>query len=395
MSHSPLSQRVRSIPPSGIRRFFDIVATMKGVVSLGIGEPDFVTPDAIRQAGIRSIQDGYTAYTSNSGMQELRDALGVHLEELYGVHYDPADELLITVGVSEAMQNTMLALIDPGDEVIIPEPCFVAYGPSVVLAGGTAVPVPTYVADAFQVTSAAIEAAVTPRTKAILIGYPNNPTGAVMTRERLLEVAAVAERHNLLVISDEIYDRLVYGVEHTCFAALPGMRDRTVLLGGFSKAYAMTGWRLGYLGAPAEIALAVRKIHQYAIMSAPTMSQHAALEAIRSGEEDVQTMRAEYDRRRRFLVAGLNSIGLPTFEPQGAFYAFPQVSHLGISSAAFAEGLLETERVAVVPGEAFGASGDGFVRACYAVSMEKLEVALDRIAHYVEHVRSVLVEESA
>ena len=388
MSHSPLSQRVRSIPPSGIRRFFDIVATMKGVVSLGIGEPDFVTPDAIRQAGIRSIQDGYTAYTSNSGMQELRDALAVHLEELYGVHYDPADELLITVGVSEAMHNTMLALIDPGDEVIIPEPCFVAYGPSVVLAGGTAVPVPTYVGDAFQVTGATIEAAVTPRTKAILIGYPNNPTGAVMTRERLLEVAAVAERHNLLVISDEIYDRLVYGVEHTCFAALPGMRDRTVLLGGFSKAYAMTGWRLGYLGAPAEIALAVRKIHQYAIMSAPTMSQHAALEAIRSGEEDVQTMRAEYDRRRRFLVAGLNSIGLPTFEPQGAFYAFPQVSHLGISSAAFAEGLLEKERVAVVPGEAFGASGDGFVRACYAVSMEKLEVALDRIARYVEHVRS-------
>jgi aminotransferase len=388
MSHSPLSQRVRSIPPSGIRRFFDIVATMKGVVSLGIGEPDFVTPDAIRQAGIRSIQDGYTAYTSNSGMQELRDALAVHLEELYGVHYDPADELLITVGVSEAMQNTMLALIDPGDEVIIPEPCFVAYGPSVVLAGGTAVPVPTYVADAFQVTSAAIEAAVTPRTKAILIGYPNNPTGAVMTRERLLEVAAVAERHNLLVISDEIYDRLVYGVEHTCFAALPGMRDRTVLLGGFSKAYAMTGWRLGYLGAPAEIALAVRKIHQYAIMSAPTMSQHAALEAIRSGEEDVQTMRAEYDRRRRFLVAGLNRIGLPTFEPQGAFYAFPQVSHLGISSAAFAEGLLEAERVAVVPGEAFGASGDGFVRACYAVSMEKLEIALDRINRYVDQLRS-------
>ncbi|HZG68314.1 MAG TPA: aminotransferase class I/II-fold pyridoxal phosphate-dependent enzyme, partial [Herpetosiphonaceae bacterium] len=347
-----------------------------------------VTPDAIRQGGMRSIQDGYTAYTSNSGLQELRDALAVHLEGLYGVHYDPADELLITVGVSEAMQNTMLALIDPGDEVIIPEPCFVAYGPSVVLAGGTVVPVPTHVDDAFQVTGATIEAAVTPRTKAILIGYPNNPTGAVMTRERLLEVAAVAERHNLLVISDEIYDRLVYGVEHTCFAALPGMRDRTVLLGGFSKAYAMTGWRLGYLGAPAEIALAVRKIHQYAIMSAPTMSQHAALEALRSGEEAVQAMCAEYDRRRRFLVAGLNSIGLPTFEPQGAFYAFPQVSHLGISSAAFAEGLLETERVAVVPGEAFGASGDGFVRACYAVSMEKLEIALDRIARYVDQLRS-------
>jgi aminotransferase len=388
MSTSPLSQRVRSIPPSGIRRFFDIVASMKDVVSLGIGEPDFVTPDTIREAGIRSIQEGYTAYTSNSGMQELRDALAAHLQKLYGVSYDPIDELLITVGVSEAMQNTMLALIDPGDEVIIPEPCFVAYGPSVVLAGGKAVPVPTYVQDAFQVTGATLEAAVTPRTKAILIGYPNNPTGAVMTRERLLEVAAVAERHNLLVISDEIYDRLVYGVEHTCFASLPGMRDRTILLGGFSKAYAMTGWRLGYLGAPAEIAMAVRKIHQYAIMSAPTMSQHAALEALRSGEDKVQEMCAEYDRRRRFVVEGFNSIGLPTFEPQGAFYAFPQVSHLGISSADFAEGLLETEQVAVIPGEAFGASGDGFVRACYAVSMQKLEIAMERIERYVNQVQS-------
>jgi len=383
MSVSPLSQRVRSIPPSGIRRFFDIVATMEGVVSLGIGEPDFVTPDAIRQAGIDSIQQGYTAYTSNSGLQELRDAVSRNLQRLYGVEYDPGDEVLITVGVSEAMQNTMLALIDPDDEVIIPEPCFVAYGPSVVLAGGMAVPVATSVADAFQVTGAAIEAAVTRRTKAILLGYPNNPTGAVMTRERLLEVAEVARRHDLLIISDEIYDRLVYGVEHTCVASLPEMRERTVILGGFSKAYAMTGWRLGYLAAPAEIAGAVRKIHQYAIMSAPTMSQYAALEALRSGEEDVQRMVAEYDRRRRFIVDAFNSMGLPTFEPQGAFYAFPQVSHLGISSAAFAEELLEAERVAVIPGEAFGPSGDGFVRACYAVSMEKLETAVERIDRFV------------
>lgn len=383
MSVSPLSQRVRSIPPSGIRRFFDIVATMEGVVSLGIGEPDFVTPDAIRQAGIASIQQGYTAYTSNSGLQELRDAVSRNLQRLYGVEYDPGDEVLITVGVSEAMQNTMLALIDPGDEVIIPEPCFVAYGPSVVLAGGMAVPVATSVADAFQVTGAAIEAAVTPRTKAILLGYPNNPTGAVMTRARLLEVAEVARRHDLLIISDEIYDRLVYGVEHTCVASLPEMRERTVILGGFSKAYAMTGWRLGYLAAPAEIAGAVRKIHQYAIMSAPTMSQYAALEALRSGEEDVQRMVAEYDRRRRFIVDAFNSMGLPTFEPQGAFYAFPQVSHLGISSSAFAEELLEAERVAVIPGEAFGPSGDGFVRACYAVSMEKLETAVERIDRFV------------
>ncbi|HSH81081.1 MAG TPA: aminotransferase class I/II-fold pyridoxal phosphate-dependent enzyme [Herpetosiphonaceae bacterium] len=382
-----LSERVRSVPPSGIRRFFDIVSTMEDVVSLGIGEPDFVTPDQIRQAGVDSVEAGFTAYTSNSGLIELRQALAAHLERLYGVRYDHEDEILVTVGVSEAMQNAMLALIDPGDEVIVPEPCFVAYGPSVMFAGGTPVPVATRVAEAFQVTGAAIEAAVTPRTKGILIGYPNNPTGAVMTRERLFEVAAVAERHDLLVFSDEIYDRLVYGIEHTCFASLPGMRDRTILMGGFSKAYAMTGWRLGYLAARDEIAMAVRKIHQYAIMSAPTMSQYAALEALRSGEEDVQRMCAEYDRRRKFLVDGLNTIGLPTFEPQGAFYAFPQVDHLGLSSEAFAEGLLESQRVAVVPGDAFGQSGTGFVRACYAVSMEKLESAVERIERYVRSIR--------
>lgn len=378
-----LSQRVQAIPPSGIRRFFDIAATMKDVISLGIGEPDFVTPDVIRQAGIRSVQNGYTAYTSNSGLFELREALAAHLERLYGVRYDPERELLITVGVSEAMQNTMLALIDPGDEVIIPEPCFVAYGPSVALAGGTPVYVPTRAEDSFQVTAATIEAAITPRTKALLIGYPNNPTGAVMSRERLLEVAAVAERHDLLVFSDEIYDRLVYGVEHTCFAALPNMRDRTILLGGFSKAYAMTGWRLGYLAASAEITAAVRKIHQYAVMSAPTMSQHAALAALQSAEDDVQQMVTEYDRRRRAIVDGFNQIGLPTFEPQGAFYAFPRVDQLGISSAEFAERLLMEQHVAVVPGEAFGPSGEGFVRACYATSMDQIEAALDRIERMV------------
>jgi aminotransferase len=379
-----LSQRVQAIPPSGIRRFFDIAATMKDVISLGIGEPDFVTPDMIREAGIRSIQDGYTAYTSNSGLLELRQALAAHLQKLYAIEYQP-DELLITVGVSEGMQNAMLALIDPGDEVIIPEPSFVAYGPSVSLAGGVPVYVPTRVADQFQVTGEAIEAAVTPRTKGILIGYPNNPTGAVMSRERLLEVAAVAERHNLLVFSDEIYDRLVYGVEHTCFAALPGMRERTILLGGFSKAYAMTGWRLGYLAAPEQITAAVRKIHQYAIMSAPTMSQHAALAALElpQAEQEVRRMVAEYDRRRRVIVDAFNRIGLPTFEPQGAFYAFPRVDHLGVSSAEFAERLLTEQHVAVIPGEAFGSSGQGFVRACYATSMDNIEAALDRIEKFV------------
>ncbi|ABX07222.1 MAG TPA: pyridoxal phosphate-dependent aminotransferase [Herpetosiphon sp.] len=383
MTRERLSARVQSVPPSGIRRFFDIAATMDNVISLGIGEPDFVTPYTITQAGIRSLQQGKTAYTSNSGTIELRQELQKHLNHLYGLNYDPENELLITVGVSEALQNAMLATIDPGDEVIIPEPCFVAYGPSVVFAGGVPVYVSTSVEQEFQVTREAIEAAITPKTKAILIGYPNNPTGAVMSRERLLDIAALAEQYDLLVFSDEIYDRLVYGVEHTSFAQLPGMRDRTILLGGFSKAYAMTGWRLGWLAASAEIANAVRKIHQYAIMSAPTVAQYAGLAALQTGEEDVQRMVSEYDRRRQVIVAGLRQIGLPTFEPQGAFYVFPQVSSLGLTSEAFVEGLLYREKVAVVPGDAFGPSGAGFVRMCYATSMDNIETALERIERYV------------
>ncbi|MEI6181575.1 MAG: aminotransferase class I/II-fold pyridoxal phosphate-dependent enzyme [Chloroflexales bacterium] len=382
MSSERLSRRVRGIPPSGIRRFFDIAATMPDVISLGVGEPDFITPTAIRAAGQRSI-DRTTAYTSNSGLKELRVAIAAHLNARYGVDYDPESELLITVGVSEAMTSTALALIDPGDEVLMPEPCFVAYPACVQFADGIPVYVPTRVEDGFQVTGAALEAAITPRSKAILIGYPSNPTGAVLSRERMLEVAAVAERHDLLVLSDEIYDRLVYGVEHTCFAALPGMKARTVLLGGFSKAYAMTGWRLGWLAAPETITAAVRKVHQYAIMSAPTMSQHAGLEALHSGEASVQTMVAEYNRRRQVIVKGFNSIGLKTFEPQGAFYAFPYVGHLGLSSDEFCDRLLAEEQVAVIPGDAFGPSGAGFVRACYATSMDKLEEALERIERFV------------
>jgi aminotransferase len=381
-----ISQRVQNDPPSGIRKFFDIVATMKDVISLGIGEPDFVTPDLILRAGIASLEKGETGYTSNSGTIELRRALSQHLNRLYGVGYDPELEILITVGVSEALYLAMTAVLDPGDEVIIPEPCFVAYSPEVSFAGGVPVTVPTYVEHHFQVTAEDIEARITDKTKAILLGYPNNPTGAVMSRERLLEVAAVAEEHDLIVFSDEIYDRLVYGTTHTCFAALPGMRDRTVLLGGFSKAYAMTGWRLGYLAANEEITAAVRKIHQYAIMSAPTMSQHAALAAIQHGEDDVRRMIGEYDRRRQVIVSGFNQIGLPTFEPQGAFYAFPRVDHLGISSADFAERLLHEHQVAVIPGEAFGPSGQGFVRACYATSMSHIEEALDRVERFVRSV---------
>jgi aminotransferase len=387
MSRERISRRVRAVPPSGIRRFFDIAATMPDVISLGVGEPDFVTPGGIREAAIESIVQGRTAYTSNSGLIELRSALSDHLHQLYGVRYDPESELLITVGVSEAMQNAMVALVDPDDEVIVPEPCFVAYPATVLFADGVPVSVPTSVDQDFEVTPEAIEAAITPRTKALLIGYPSNPTGAVLSRERMRAIADVAERHDLLVISDEIYDRLVYGVEHTCFASLPGMRERTVLLGGFSKAYAMTGWRLGWLAAPAEITAAVRKVHQYAIMSAPTAAQYAGLEALLSGEDSVQHMVAEYDRRRRVIVAGLNAIGLPTFEPRGAFYAFPQVSHLGLSSEAFAERLLMEEQVAVVPGDAFGPSGAGHVRACYATSMEKIEQALERIGRFVARVQ--------
>jgi len=377
-----VSHKARSVPPSGIRKFFDIIATMNDVISLGIGEPDFTTPMHIRQAGIRSLEQGFTSYTSNAGMLELRQALAEHLDRLYGVQYDPEGELLITVGVSEALTDALIATIDPGDEVIVPEPCFVSYQPGVIFAGGTPVAVPTYAANDFQLTANDLRAAITPRTKALLLGYPNNPTGAVMTRERLLEIAALAEEHDLLVFSDEIYDRLVYGIEHTCFASLPGMMPRTVLLGGFSKAYAMTGWRVGYVAAPRDIAGAIYKVHQYAIMCAPTPSQYAALEALRHGEPDVQAMRAQYDRRRRVLVDGLNDIGLTCFEPRGAFYAFPSIAASGLPCEEFSERLLFEEKVAVVPGTAFGSCGDGHVRCCYATSLEQIEEALERMRRF-------------
>ncbi|MBC7249417.1 MAG: aminotransferase class I/II-fold pyridoxal phosphate-dependent enzyme [Anaerolineae bacterium] len=357
---------------------------MDDVISLGIGEPDFTTPEHIIRAGIESLEAGETHYTSNSGILELREALSEHLAKLYGVHYDPEKELLVTVGVSEALYLALTAVLDPGDEVIVPQPCFVSYCPEVLFAGGTPVVVRTRVEEEFQVTAEQIEAAITPKTKVLLVGYPNNPTGAVMSRERLLEVAALAKKYDLLVISDEIYDRLVYDTEHTCFPSLPDMRERTILLQGFSKAYAMTGWRIGYAAAPAEILGAMRKVHQYTIMSAPTTAQIAALQAIRHGEDDVQAMRAEYDRRRRVLFKGLNSIGLPTFEPKGAFYCFPKVTHLGMSAEDFCEKLLYEEKVAVIPGGAFGECGKDHVRACYATSLEKIEEALERISRFVE-----------
>jgi len=374
-----VSQRVLNVPPSGIRKFFDISATMDNVISLGIGEPDFVTPQAIVQAGIRSLEQGHTHYTSNSGTLELRQAISTYLNRLYGIEYDPAGEILITVGVSEALYLVLAAVIDPGDEVIIPQPSFVSYAPEVVFAGGVTVPIATYVENDFQVTAAEVEAAITPRTKALLIGYPNNPTGAVMTRERLAELGAVAEKHDLLVISDEIYDRLVYGdFQHTHFATLPNMRPRTVVLGGFSKSHAMTGWRLGYAVGPEAIIAAMRKIHQYTIMSAPSIAQLAVAVTLDHVEDDVQQMRTEYDRRRRLIVDGFNELGLSCFEPLGAFYAFPNITASG------SERLLEEERVAMVPGSAFGDSGAGFVRASYATAYEKIEEALERLHRFMQ-----------
>ncbi len=381
-----VSTRIQRVPPSGIRRFFDIAATMDDVISLGIGEPDFVTPERIIEAGVASLHAGQTGYTSNSGILELREVLADHLHALYGVRYDP-EEILITVGASEAVMLAMMTLIEPGDEVIIPEPCFVAYGPSVSFAGGVPVYVPTYVENNFEVTGEDIERAVTPRTRAIFIGYPNNPTGAVMSRERMLEVADVAARHDLFVLSDEIYDRLVYGVEHTCFPALPGMQERTILLGGFSKNYAMTGWRLGYACGPEAIISGLRKMHQYVIMSAPTTAQVAAVTAIRDCQDDVERMRQSYDQRRRVIVEGLNTIGLPTFEPKGAFYCFPDIRPTGLSSDDFANQLLEEKHVAAVPGSAFGPSGEGYLRVAYATSMVQIEEALGRIEDFVRQRR--------
>jgi aminotransferase len=379
-----IARRIAAVPPSGIRRFFDIAATMDDVISLGIGEPDFETPRPILQAGMRSLELGQTHYTSNSGTIELRQGLAEHLKRLYGVEYDARSEILVTVGVSEALYLALTAVLDPGDEVIVPTPCFVAYQPEVVFAGGTPVPLPTTADDQFQVSAQALEQRITPRTKALLIGYPNNPTGAVMSRERLLAVAQVAEKHDLLVVSDEIYDRLVYGGHrHVCFAALPGMQPRTITLGGFSKDYAMTGWRIGYAAAPAPILAELRKVHQYTIMSAPTMAQAAGLEALTRGEDAVAAMVAEYDRRRRLIVAGLNELGLPTFEPLGAFYAFPSIRASGLSDESFAEALLQEERVAVVPGNAFGADG-GFVRCSYATAYEKIEEALERMRRFMQ-----------
>ncbi|MCJ7521505.1 MAG: aminotransferase class I/II-fold pyridoxal phosphate-dependent enzyme, partial [Dehalococcoidia bacterium] len=344
-------------------------------------------PWHISEAGISGIEKGYTMYTSNWGMPELRQELARNLSARCGVEYDPDSELLITVGVSEGLDLAMRAVLNPRDEIISPEPTYVSYESCTVLAEGVFVPVPTVVENQFRVKAVDIEERVTSRTKAVLLGYPNNPTGAVMERADLEEIADVARRHDLLVISDEIYDQLVYGIKHTCFASLPGMKERTIFLGGFSKAYAMTGWRIGYAAAPAEIIDAMTKIHQYTIMCVPIMAQMAAIEALKSGEAAVREMVADYDRRRRVMVKGLNAIGLSCFEPKGAFYAFPSVKVTGLSSQDFAERLLLEERVAVIPGSAFGDSGEGYVRCCYATALDDIREALRRMRRFVQRHR--------
>jgi aminotransferase len=379
-----LSRRVAELKPSGIRKFFDIVATMKDVISLGIGEPDFTTPRPILDAGIRSLQHGETHYTSNHGKIELRQGIANNLQKLYNVKYDPATEVVATVGVSEALYLTFTAILEPGDEVIIPTPCFVSYQAEVILAGGVPVEIPARLENNFTIDPDDIRKAITPRTKVIFIGYPSNPTGAVAPREVMLEIGKIAEQYDLIVVSDEIYDRLVYDFDHVCFPALDeGLKHRTVLLGGFSKDYAMTGWRIGYACGPADIIQGMVRIHQYTIMSAPTTAQDAAIEALKSGDPYVKEMVAEYDRRRRLLVTGLNRLGLLTFEPRGAFYTFPNIRASGMDDETFAETLLREEGVAVVPGNAFGPGGEGFVRACYATAYEKIEEALVRMERFM------------
>ncbi|MCX7780318.1 MAG: aminotransferase class I/II-fold pyridoxal phosphate-dependent enzyme [Negativicutes bacterium] len=379
-----ISPAVKAIPPSGIRRFFDIVAEMKGVISLGVGEPDFITPWHIRESCVYGLQRGYTAYTSNYGLLELREEIARVTQKDCGVTYDPRKEILVTVGVSEALDLAMRAILSPGDEVLVPEPCYVSYKACVTLAGGVPVPVPTHIENEFRVTVDQLERLVTPRTKALLIGYPNNPTGAILTRSELAAIAAFAAKHDLIVISDEIYANLTYEGAHTCFSSLPGMRDRTILLNGFSKAYAMTGWRIGYAMSNPDFIGAMTKIHQFTMLCAPITAQVAAIEALRHGESNMQKMVSEYNCRRRLMLEGFREIGLECFEPKGAFYIFPSIAKTGLTSLEFAEQLLMAEKVALVPGDAFGESGQGYVRCSYASSAANLSEALERIGRFVK-----------
>ena len=385
-----LTERARQLKPSGIRKYFDILDTLPNAISLGVGEPDFVTPWDIRSAGIRSLQKGYTSYTGNRGLPELRQLISRYLAERFQADY-PADRIIITVGASEGIDLALRTTCEEGDEVLVPDPAYVSYAPIISLCGGVAAPVHCKAENGFIMTPEAIEKAVTPRTKAIILAYPNNPTGAVMTREQLEAIVPVIEKYDLLIISDEIYAELTYGGKHCSVASLPGMKERTVLLSGFSKAFAMTGWRIGYACAPEALDKAMLKVHQYTMLCAPRIAQHAAVAALSGGFQDdfasVAQMRAEYDKRRRFLVKSFNDLGLTCFEPRGAFYAFPSVESTGLTGEEFVEGLLKEEQVAVVPGNAFGACGDYHVRCSYATGMRELQEAVTRIARFTEKLR--------
>ena len=381
-----ISPVVQAIPPSGIRRFFDIAAEMEDVISLGVGEPDFVTPWSIRESCVYGLEQGYTSYTANRGLWELREEICALQKRNFNIDYDPKTNVLVTVGVSEALDIAMRAILTPGDEILIPEPCYVSYKACASLAGAVAVAVPAKIENNFSITPADLEAHVTNKTKALLIGYPNNPTGAILTKEQLMDIAKFAQEHDLIVISDEIYGDLTYGGErHVCFAGLPGMKDRTILLNGFSKAYAMTGWRIGYAMSNPAIISAMTKIHQYTMLCAPITAQIAAVEALRHGEKYMKKMVSEYDKRRRLIYDGRTNAGLKCFEPKGAFYIFPDITSTGLTSEEFAEQLLMKEHVALVPGTAFGQCGEGYVRCSYATSVTKISEAIARIEHFVQH----------
>ncbi|OLS35389.1 aromatic amino acid aminotransferase [Alkalihalophilus pseudofirmus] len=379
-----LSKKVQSIQPSGIRRFFDLASSMDNIISLGVGEPDFVTPWNVREASISSMERGFTAYSANAGIIELREAISNYMTSRFSVDYDPESEILVTVGASEAIDVGMRAIVDEGDEVIVVEPSFVSYAPLVSMAGGVPVAVGTNIDTDFKVTAAQIEAAITDRTKAMMLCFPNNPTGSTMNQEELKEIAELAERHDLLVFSDEIYAELTYDEEHVAFSSLEGMKERTVIISGFSKAFAMTGWRLGFVCAPKDLLSAMLKIHQYSLMCAPTMAQYGALEALKTGMDDVYRMKQSYKQRRNYFVKSFSEIGLECHTPGGAFYAFPSIEKTGLTSEQFAEKLLLEERVAVVPGQVFGEGGEGHIRCSYATSMENLEQSVERIGRFLK-----------
>ena len=384
---NPLSERIVKIEPSGIRKFFDVVNEMEDAISLGVGEPDFDTPWHIRDEGIYSLEKGRTFYTSNAGLKELKIEIAAYLNRRYNVDYDYNHEIIVTVGGSEAIDIAMRAMLDPGDEVLIPQPSYVSYEPCAILANGVPVIIELQEKNEFRLTAEELEAAITPKTKLLVLPFPNNPTGAVMERKDLEAVAEVVKKHDIYVLSDEIYSELTYLDHHVSIASLPGMKERTILINGFSKSHAMTGWRLGYACGPRLILDQMLKIHQFAIMCAPTTSQYAAVDALRNGDEDVANMREQYDGRRRFLMHRFQEMGLKCFEPFGAFYVFPSIREFGMTSEEFATKLLEEEKVAVVPGTAFGACGEGFLRISYAYSLENLKVALDRMEHFISRLR--------